>query len=186
MVIHRIAGADITFQGKDPEERFIFFFRQHWIRLMTPLVRMLLEALGIATALYLSLGPMRPEDPTLLHAIVLLLCALLWGTQLAFLARFYRHFLYVAVITNRKIHRIKKTLLTVDDHETIDLQALQDIRKSQHGPMQNIFGFGSLILEAQNTKLKLHFVPRIVRTYNQLMTLRERVRETDHVSHNRP
>lgn len=183
MVIHHIAGADITFQGKDPEEKFMFFFRQHWIRLLRPLVRMLLEAAGIILAFYLTLGPMRPDDPTLLHAIVLLLCVLFWGTQLEFLVRFYRHFLYVAVVTNRKIHRIKKTFLTVDDHETIDLQALQDIRKAQHGPIQNMFGFGSLILEAQNTKLKLHFVPRIGRTYNQLMTLRERVRETHPSSH---
>lgn len=55
---------------------------------------------------------------------------------------------------------------------------LQDINKCQHGIIQNLFGFGSLILEAQDTTLRLHFVPNVNKKYVHLMHLRERARSS--------
>jgi len=84
--------------------------------------------------------------------------------------------MYIIVVTDRKIHRIKKTLLAVNDHQTIDLWVLQDIFKSQHGLVQNLFGFGTLIMEAQETQLRLHFIPGVQDKYLAIMKLREQAR----------
>ena len=97
-----------------------------------------------------------------------------WATaHLLFLTAIYRHFLYIIVVTNQRIHRIKRTLITHDDHQTIDLLMLQDVYKSQHGPIQNILGFGTLTLEAQETVLKIHFTPRIAEKYEQILHIKE-------------
>ncbi len=72
---------------------------------------------------------------------------------------------------------MKKTLLIFDDHQSIDLWMLQDILKCQHGVIQNVFGFGSLILEAQETVLRIHFVPWVTNKYKRLMSLREQARQ---------
>jgi len=93
-----------------------------------------------------------------------------------FLVRFYRYFLYIIVVTDNKVHRIKKTLLTIDDHQSVDIWMLQDIYKCQHGIIQNMLHYGSLILEAQDTVLRIHFVPQVAKRYEQLIRLRELAR----------
>jgi hypothetical protein len=91
--------------------------------------------------------------------------------------RFYRYFLSLTIVTDRKVHRIRKTLLTMNIHESVDLWLLQDITKSQRGIIQNLFGFGSLILEGQNQPLlRIHFTPHITLNHTKLMHLRERAR----------
>ncbi|MEN9560804.1 MAG: hypothetical protein RIQ56_77, partial [Candidatus Parcubacteria bacterium] len=109
--------------------------------------------------------------------LALLLTASLALIQLEFIGRFYRYFLYVCVVTDRKVHRIKKTLLAIDDHQSIDLWVLQDINKHQRGIVQNLFGFGTLILEANDTQMRVHFTPDIGKRYEDLLHLRERARE---------
>ena len=96
--------------------------------------------------------------------------------QFEFLIRFYRYLLYVVVVTDKKIHRIKKTLITTDDHISVDIWMSQDIHKCQNGIIQNILRFGTIILEVQETVMRIHFVPRIVKKYEQIMHLREQAR----------
>lgn len=93
-----------------------------------------------------------------------------------FLVRFYRYLLYVVVVTDKKVHRIKKTIITLDDHLSVDLWMMQDIEKSQNGIMQNLLRFGTIILEVQETVMRLHFVPNIASKYEQIMYLREQAR----------
>ena len=155
MVIPSRAQTDIRFPESDPEEEFIFYFRQHWIRLLWPFIRCIfLSAFIIGTGVLLF-GFIGIDDPSLRRALLMALCIFFAGAHFEFLARLYCYFLYVIIVTDRKIHRMKKTLITFDDHESIDLPALQDIRKSQHGIVQNMLGFGSIVLDAHNTIMRL-------------------------------
>jgi hypothetical protein len=54
----------------------------------------------------------------------------------------------------------------------MDLLMLQDIEKKQHGIVQKILGYGTIVLEARDTVMRLHYVPRIDEKYIMLMHLR--------------
>ncbi len=168
---------DLHFQGRDVHEHFQFYFRQHWIRLLKPFVVTLLWSIIIAASCAFIFFRLGVKDSASRHGILVTCFAIFTAIHLSFLLRFYTYFLYVIVITDKRVHRIKKTLFSVDDHQTIDLWTFQDIHKWQHGPIQNLLGFGSLIMEAQETILKVHFVPRIGRIYARLSHLREAARE---------
>ena len=168
----RTAGSSMTFPGQDGGEVVQFYFRQHWLRLVKPFVVMVLWTVFVAAAFVVVVSISPAGQSGFRHILLLILCAFVLLSQFTFLTAFYRHFLLVIVVTDRKIHRIKKTLLLVNDHQRIDVTALQDINKSQRGPIQNIFGFGTLTLEAQGTVVRLHFVPDIARKYSEILQLR--------------
>ena len=170
-------NGDVRFQGKDPEEHFQFYFRQHWIRLLPAFLRAFIGSAFLFGLGYVMFFVVRVDAPFARHILTLLLTLSLVFIHLDFMARFYRYFLYVCVVTDRKVHRIKKTLLAIDDHQSMDLWVLQDINKHQRGIIQNILGFGTLILEANDTQMRIHFTPLIAMRYKDLLHLRERARE---------
>jgi hypothetical protein len=167
---------DIDFQGKHAGEHFQFYFRQHWIRLMPPAGRLILINALLFTMGYTIFVLVGVEEDAARRSILGLLATFFVVAHLEFLTRFYRYFLYTLIVTDKKIHRIKKTFLAIDDHQSIDVWMLQDIFKCQHGIVQNIFGYGTLTFEAQETSLRIHFVPSINKRYNQLLHLREQAR----------
>lgn len=164
------------FQGKDLAEHFQFYFRQHWIRMLWPFSKAVLLTLAIFATGYFTLFVIEIESPGARRLLIGFLFLFLLVVQFEFLIRFYRHFLYVTVITDRRAHRIKKTLMTMDEHECVDLWALQEITKIQRGPLQTLLNFGSLKLEAQDTHLTFHFVPQIGGRYQAMMKLWEKAR----------
>ena len=168
---------DTHFQGRDEREQFQFYFHQHWIRLVKPFCTMLLWTTVVVVAGYFIFSSPEITSDMNRHGILVALFCMFAVLQLHFLARFYTYFLYVIIVTDRRVHRIKKTLLLTDDHQTIDIWTFQDIHKSQHGPIQNLLGFGTLILEANETMLRLHFVPHIAHIYGQISRVREAARE---------
>lgn len=171
-----VPATGFIFQAKDQDEIFHFYYHQHWIRLLWPFTQLLIaNVLIIGFALVMLTGSMFAE-PLSRHSILTILIAFFLFSHFAFLIRFYHYLLYVIVVTDRRIHRIKKTLITLDDHESTDLWVLQDIHKRQHGIIQNVFGYGSLILQAQETEVRIHFTPAINRRYEALTHLRERAR----------
>lgn len=168
----------IDFPGKDREEAFQFYFRQHWIRLWWPLRRLLLWIVIVGIGAFITNVSFVSADETATrHAMIVVLCVALLASQLSFIASFYKYFLYVIIVTDKRVHRIKKTLLTVDDHQSIDLWTLEDITKNQHGIVQNIFGFGTLVLVMPTQDaLRVHFTPHISTKYEVIMQLREHAR----------
>lgn len=167
---------DIPFQGRESGEHFQFYFRQHWLRMLWPMLRTLLGtilivAVGAATA-WSGISSIPGRFVTLGVMMFFFLVV-----QFQFLERFYRYFLTVVIISDQKIHRIKKSLFSTDNHQIINLWALQELQKSQRGLMQNIFGFGTIVLEAQDTQIRLHFVPRITYHYNVMLQLLGRVQK---------
>ncbi len=166
----------MEFQGKHADEEFHLYYHQHWIRLLWPFTKLLAWNVLIASIGYLTFVPFPIEDNMTRRALLVLFTVFFLFAHCEFLARFYRYFLSIVVVTDRKVHRIKKTLLTIDDHQSVDLWMLQDMMKSQHSIVQKIFGFGSITLEAQDTILRLHFVPHIHEMYEKIMFLREQAR----------
>lgn len=134
--------------------------------------------LGIFIAGFLSFGILELQETGSRRMLLAILSILFIFWNVEFLCSFYRYFLTVIIITDRKVHRIKKTLLAVNDHRSIDLWVLQDIVKKQHGVIQNMLKFGTLVLEAQESQVRLHFTPRIQEHYELLMHLREKARNT--------
>jgi hypothetical protein len=169
-------SAAVNFQGKHAGEIFQFCFRQHWIRLLWPFIKLVLWNMLIIGFGMATLWSADGTDQGTRQFILILLTTFFLLVHFEFLMCFYRYFLYVVIVTDKKIHRIKKTLFIINDHQSIDLWMLQDIFKSQHGIIQNIFGYGSLVLEAQDTLLRVHFTPRITEKYEKLMALREQAR----------
>lgn len=176
VIVRSCHSADMDFQGRHADEEFHLYFHQHWIRLLWPFTKLMAWNVLIAGIGYLTFIPSPINDAMTRRALLTLFTVFFLFAHVEFLARFYRYFLYVVVATDRKIHRIKKTLLLIDDHQSIDLSMLQDMAKSQHSIIQKIFGFGTVILEAQETMMRLHFMPHIHETYDKLAQLRELAR----------
>lgn len=165
-------SASVDFPGREQSEVVQFYFRQHWIRLVPELFKMIAWSVAIAFGYALTAQIDAEGQTTTRHVMAALLSIVLLYAHFNFLNAFYRHFLYVFIISDRKAHRIKKSLFLIDEHQSIDMQALQDINKSQRGVMQNMFRFGTLILEAQESVLRIHFVPDIQEKYNAILRLR--------------
>jgi len=176
VIVRSCQSADMDFQGRHADEEFHLYYHQHWIRLLWPFTKLAAWNVLIMGIGYLTFVQSPMEDVMTRRMLLTLFTVFFLFAHIEFLARFYRYFLYVVVATDRKIHRIKKTLLLIDDHQSIDLSMLQDMAKSQHSIIQKLFGFGTIILEAQETMMRLHFMPHIHETYDRLMQLRELAR----------
>lgn len=177
MVIPGNAHRHIDFPGKDQGEEFQFYFRQHWIRLWWPFCKMMAWMIAIGAGVYLAGATFGAStEVNMRHAVLLILCLCLLYAQFSFLSAFYKYFLYVIIVTDKKVHRIKKTLMIVDDHQSIDLWTLEDITKNQHGLVQNLLGFGTLVLVMPQDALRIHFTPFISTKHEMIMRLREQAR----------
>jgi hypothetical protein len=165
----------IDFPGRDPRECFQLYFRQHWIRLLWPFFRTTLLSISLIGIGILTFA-VTIDDPWLRRTNILFIFACFFVAQCDFLLRFYRYFLNLTIVTDRRVHRIKRSLISIDEHQSIDVWAIQDIRGLQRGIIQNIFGFGTLLLEAQDTKMNIHFTPRIAEHSKKLTALLEQSR----------
>lgn len=172
---HRAIHA--RFPSMDPGEEFQFYFRRHPVRLWRSIGYAVIWALLASGLTYFSGVYNMPDDSTR-RLIAIVLCALFIIPQLVLMMRMYGHYLRIVIVTNKKVHQFKRTLLMEDRHESVDLHVLQDIEKSQRSLVQNTFGFGTLKLEAQNSRVVIHFTPHIDRVYNHIMHLREIARQT--------
>ncbi|HVW67000.1 MAG TPA: hypothetical protein VHA78_04715 [Candidatus Peribacteraceae bacterium] len=170
---------DIDFPGRHKGEEFQFYFRQHWIRLWWPARRLLIWTIVFGIGIFVTSRSFEGADLDFVRrASLIALSVFFLLTQLSFLVQLYTYFLYVIIVTDKKIHRIKKTMLTVDDHQSIDLWTLEDISKNQHGIIQNMLGFGTLVLVMPTQDaLRIHFTPFINEKHGIIMRLREQARQ---------
>lgn len=162
----------ISFPGQESGEVFQFYFHQHWMRLRRTAQILIVGVALYAAALWLLVS--MPEDGTRQMLLVSVTTAFLF-LHFFLLARFYTYFLYVIVVTDQKVHRIKKTLIAMNDRQSIDFWSLSDITKQQHGIVQNLFGFGTVVLHG-NEQLKIHFTPHIREQVERLAMLRAQAR----------
>lgn len=171
-------SSEIDFPGKDKGEEFHFYFRQHWIRLWWPARRLLIWMIVFMIGVFVTARSFAGPDADFTRRTMLVALGIFFlAAQMGFLVQFYKYFLYVIIVTDKKIHRIKKTMLTVDDHQSIDLWTLEDISKNQHGIIQNMLGFGTLVLVMPTQEaLRIHFTPFINEKHSVIMRLREQAR----------
>lgn len=162
----------VHFPGMVGTETFQFYYRQHWMRLRRALQGFVLGTLLFGGAIWLLADT--PDDDTRRMLLMIAVGSFL-VLQLSLLARFYQYFLYMIVVTDTKVYRIKQTLLMTDDRQTIDLWSLSDVTMHQHGLFQNMFGFGTLVLIGNET-LKIHFTPRIRDKVHRITMLRTQAR----------
>lgn len=162
----------ITFPGKQSGEVFQFYYRQHWMRLRRPLQLLIVGTLIYGVLLWLAAGTVDDDTRRMLLVSVSTAFILL---HFVLLTRFYTYFLYVIIVTDQKVHRIKKTLLVIDDRQSIDFWSLSEITRQQHGLIQNMFGFGTVVLHG-NEELRIHFTPRIGQQIERLSALRAKAR----------
>ncbi len=169
-------SGSVDFPGRNAGEHLQFYFRHHWIRAAGAFVRTFCFTVGIALLVYLSFPSSSPDRGGTWHALLVCFLLSFFAAHIEFLVRFYVHFLRLVIVSDQSIHRIRKTLLAFDDHEVIDLASLQDVHKSQRGVVQNILGYGTLMLEAQQTTARIHYTPHIARTHRWVMELRDQAR----------
>lgn len=177
--LHAQAAESPSLPGVDPGETFRFAFRRHWLRVARYVLFVVSWTL-VFLLFALAWRVLPIDDPLLRRAIAVILSLFFLIPHIVFLAKIYKHFLSIVVVTDKKIHHFQRTLLTVDSHKSVDLWVLQDIDKTQRGIIQNLFGFGNLRLEAQNSQISIYFVPHIDDTYNKIVGLREEARKKLH------
>ncbi len=177
MVTSAPAPVSIDFQGRDAGEMFQFYFRKPWIRLVPCLLSMFLWSALLLAVAYVFFVGVHIAEPLSRRVLLLVFVAAFAIVQWEFLIRFYAYFLHLIIVTDRKVHRIKKTLFVTDEHQSLDLWMFQDMHKRQHGLIQNFLGYGTIVLEAQDTELRIHFTPHVARMYDRLLHIRERARE---------
>lgn len=148
-----------AFPGQEPGERIDTVIRRHWLSLLRDASPALGITLLTVLAWFLPIGP--DVDPAARHLIVIVLCILLIALHGYFASRLYGHFLRALVLTDRKLHHIRKTLVHRDDQRSIEFPILLNVRKHQRGIHQALLKYGSLILETPETSLTLRFVPRV-------------------------
>jgi hypothetical protein len=171
-VVNAQPPPDAGFPGKEPTETVVRVWREHGIRLIVPLV----SAAGW-TLLTIASWTLPFQDPPLdepaRHLIAVLLSAIFLYFHFRLAARVYKHFLRAIILTDKKIHYVQKTLLTRDDARAIELPILLNVRKHQRGFLQNMLGYGTLILETPETSLSIHHVPRVAEALSLLMQKRD-------------
>lgn len=170
-------AANTEFQGKHRGERFHLHFYRHWVCMVWPFAKCFIKTailVGVAVVTYQAVGA---EDVISRRVLLELYVLFFLLIQFELLIRIYRYFLRVTIITDRKVHRIDKSLLIIDDHQSVDLWMLQDLYRYQHSFIENLLRYGTITLEAQETILNLHYVPSIAEIYEQIMHLREQARE---------
>ncbi len=165
-------SAGQVFPGQDEAENIRFIWREHPIRLIAELIVPVGGSLPLLFGCMLAfMDP--PLDPLAGRVIVIVASLIAIAAHLWFLSHIYRHYLRMVIVTNRRIHSMKKTLFTRDDQRSIEFPILRNIRKHQRGIPQNIFGYGTLILETPETTLSMRFVPKVAAKLEAIMQLRD-------------
>jgi hypothetical protein len=156
-----------AFPGQEPGERIDAVIHRHWLSLLRDAAPAVGITLLTVIAWFLPIGP--EMDTASRHLIVIVLSVLLIALHGYAASRLYGHFLRAMILTDRKLHHIRKTLLHRDDQRSIEFPILLNVRKHQRGIHQTLLQYGSLILETPETSLTLRFVPRVDEVLGSIM-----------------
>lgn len=167
--------SDIGFQGKHDNEEYDFHYYRHWIKFVLPFAIMSVGYVVIFL-IFTAFVQQEVEDALVRHTFLAICIFLTLLLHFNFLKEFYVRFLYVVIVTDKTVHRIRKTLFFTDDHQSIHLKSVQDVKKIKHGILPNLFNYGKITLEAQETTLALHYVPKVKRVHEKLLKLQSKVK----------
>lgn len=165
---------NIGFQGKHDNERYHFHYYRHWVKIVLPFM-VLVGAYAAVFLLFTFVVTPNLSDPALRRSAAAIFVLIAVMFHFHFVREFYLRFLYVVIVTDRMVHRIHKTLFFCDDHQSIDLQSVQDVKRIKHGILPNLLNYGDILLEAQETTLHLHYVPKVKHVHENLLKLQSGV-----------
>ncbi len=170
---------DFDFPGKDPGEQVQFYFRRHWIKLLKHIGKYLLISIALLGGMFSITVLLTLERTPLYHTFLITVVLIFAGINLLLVVKLYRNLLWVTIVTDKRIHWIHKSLLLRNQHQTIDLWLLEDISMKQRGFLQNLLGYGSLIivLQSKDVGMTLWYVPAVTAQYRHIMLLREKARQ---------
>lgn len=164
----------IDFPGKEPKERFRFYFRKHWVRLVPAGAKALAWTLMLGfSSITLRLAG-DPIDDDARHLILVLLGFFFVLFHMLFMRRWYAYFLHVIVVTDMKIHRLKKRYLVMDLERSVDIPSIRDIRREQHGPLQAILGYGTILLDTAQGEFRIDHAPNLTQLHDMLVVQRDK------------
>lgn len=166
---------NIDFPGKEPNEVFRFYFRQHWVRLTPPMAK----AAGWTLFLFFASATNYigfPLDDTTRRFVLVPLTIFFVFFQMELMRRWYEYFLHIIIVTDLKIHRFKRRFLLLENERSVDIPTIRDINREQRGPFQAFMGYGSLILDTPQGELTVHFVPALSKMHDALVVQRDEKR----------
>ena len=172
MVAHH---TDFGFQGKHASEHYQFHYYHHWVKFVAPFM-VLTGVYSVIIASFLTFNLQVNAEVAMRQTILWVSVVAILFFNFNFLRLFLKRFLHLVVVTDKMVHRIRKTLVFRNDHRSIDLQSVQEVKKIQHGLLPNMLDYGQISIEAQETTLDLHYVPNISSVYERLLQLQNNAR----------
>ena len=167
-----MVGESLTIEPTpSPGERLLFWFREHWVRLIPSFLTALAFSAIALIASFFILGYPPSGDPVSRHRVLVIVSTILVLVSLIIVVALLNYFLSITLVTDRRIQQIVRTVFLRDDHRSIEISAIQEIDKKQAGLLRAILGYGDLVLRAENTIATIAAVPRVDDVYNALMNL---------------
>lgn len=155
---------DKHFKGQQTREEVICFCRKHWIAVLPHIGFWALLTL-IESVFILSFGKFAGlvkgnVGIGILYVGVLVLMTIY--LHKIFL-RLFAHFLNIVIFTDSRVIVHNKTLFLQDSHEVLDIDKIQDVKKSQDGIFKNLLRYGELVitLASNNASRLLPYVPNV-------------------------
>ena len=155
---------DKIFKGQQANERFLYFFRHHWIDMLKEIVSFM-TFIAIIVLLLSQIDKIKTILRGNREMKLLFFTVLLFST--VYMHRFFikmlNYFVKVRIITNSRVIDHHKTLFFVDNQDSIDMSQIQNIEKVQEGVMPSLFKYGDIkiFLNASDTIKTFHKVPNV-------------------------
>ncbi len=161
--MNKTGNTDRHFKGQLESEVVQCFYRKHWIVLVRDIVSFFIfvTVLTFVAMHFKGIYTFFSQDSIFTTFLAFSLVSLFTLFIHRFFLRFIRYYLDITVITNYRIVTIDKSLYLLDEKDAIDLPKIQDIKKSQHGIIKRMLGYGELIITLSSTTTTkiLVFVP---------------------------
>ncbi len=114
-----------------------------------------------------------PLDDTVRHMVLIPLTLIFLLFQMQLMRKWYEYFLHVVIVTDTKIHRMKKRFLLSENERSVDISSIRDVRREQQGAVQPLMNFGTLELDTAQGEILLHFTPRLRDIHDALIAQRD-------------
>lgn len=160
----REGNRDRFFKGQQFNEELRCFFRKHWITI--------LHIFGIAILLiiveaFVLLGFSQFSaviKESLLFSMIYV--AIVIGFTIyvhKIFLKLFAHFMDIYIFTNSRIVDHRKTVILHDSEEMLDIMKIQDIQMFQNGLLQNLLGYGEIVVTLSSSKAsrKISYVPNV-------------------------
>lgn len=132
------------FQGQQPDEYVVSFFRKHWITIAPHLVGFLIIVLAVGFLAGFSPLVHQYFSRSFFNLLIILSACVATYYLHHFFAILAQHYMTVVVVTDYRIIAFTRSLFFLNEKETVDLKMIQDISIHQDGFLQNVLNYGDL------------------------------------------